>query len=68
MIHIKHLGRIIKQERRKAGFTQLQLAELTGFHQSAISRLESGKFNNTIRQETYDKLKKIIDLHAEIEG
>ena len=37
------IGRWILDARRRAGFTQAQLARMSGLHQSTISRLERGK-------------------------
>jgi transcriptional regulator with XRE-family HTH domain len=36
-------GRNLREERLKAGLTQVQLAELTGIPQSRLSALESGR-------------------------
>jgi ribosome-binding protein aMBF1 (putative translation factor) len=37
------IGRWIHDARNRAGFTQAQLARMSGLHQSTISRLERGK-------------------------
>jgi transcriptional regulator with XRE-family HTH domain len=37
------IGRWIRDARVRAGYSQAQLARLTGLHQSTISRLENGR-------------------------
>ena len=43
----KKIGKQIRTERLKAGFTQAELAQRAGVGQAVISRLESGKGNPT---------------------
>jgi transcriptional regulator with XRE-family HTH domain len=43
-------GNLVKEARRRAGLTQLQLADLAGTTQSAIARLESGRTDPTFGQ------------------
>ncbi|QKC93256.1 XRE family transcriptional regulator [Mesorhizobium sp. NZP2234] len=42
------VGRNARRIRKKAGFTQKQLAEISGFSQQYISGLKKGKRNPTI--------------------
>jgi transcriptional regulator with XRE-family HTH domain len=39
------LGRALFDARRRAGYTQSQLARISGVHQSTISRIERGKLD-----------------------
>jgi len=43
-------GNLVKEARRRAGLTQVQLAEKAGTTQSAIARLESGRTDPTFGQ------------------
>jgi transcriptional regulator with XRE-family HTH domain len=43
-------GNLVKEARRRAGLTQVQLAELAGTTQSAIARLETGRTDPTFGQ------------------
>lgn len=43
-------GNLVREARRRAGLTQVQLAELAGTTQSAIARLESGRTDPTFGQ------------------
>lgn len=47
-------ARVLKQARRRAGYTQRQLAEKVGMPQSTIGRIESGALDP--RATTLDKL------------
>ena len=40
---MRTIGEIIKTERKKAGFTQQELADLAGFNVNSIRKWESGK-------------------------
>lgn len=51
----------LKAARKKAGLSQIQLAELTGLKQEYISYLETGVVKS-VRQKTYDKINKIIKI------
>ena len=39
----KNFGKAIQQQRKRMGYTQVYLAEVTGFSTSFISDLENGK-------------------------
>ena len=43
------VGPLIKEARTGAGLTQEQLADVTGIHQTNISKLESGTANPSLR-------------------
>ena len=43
-------GNLVREARRRAGLTQVQLAEKAGTTQSAIARLESGRTDPTFGQ------------------
>lgn len=55
------LSERLKKARIKAGLTQKQLADLCGFKQSYIARIESGKVRK-LQQQNYLKISKIIEL------
>ena len=40
---------MIKEKRLEKGYTQEQLADVTGIHQTNISKLESGSANPSLR-------------------
>lgn len=42
------VGQTFAEARAESGLTQTQLAELSGIHQSCLSRLEQGNGNATI--------------------
>ena len=42
---LKCLGRSLFDARRRAGYTQVQLARISGIHQSTISRIERGRLD-----------------------
>jgi len=44
-----HVGKRVKKIRKARGFTQDQLAELTGLNRVHLYRLESGKQSMTLR-------------------
>lgn len=58
---MKSLAERIKEARIKAGLTQVQLAELTGFKQEYISHLESGGVQRLYKANKI-KLTKILDI------
>lgn len=47
--------------RKKAGLTQVDLAQLTGLCQEYISYIETGK-KLSLRKVTYEKISKIISI------
>jgi transcriptional regulator with XRE-family HTH domain len=42
---LKCLGRALFDARRRAGYSQTQLARISGVHQSTISRVERGRLD-----------------------
>ena len=42
------LGRIIRSERMRLGYSQNQLADMAGFHRTYIGLVENGQHNMTI--------------------
>ncbi|MGP8217271.1 MAG: helix-turn-helix domain-containing protein [Bacteroidia bacterium] len=60
MDEIKQIGNNIRKFRIKKGLTQLDLAALCGFDETAIGRLENGNTNPTIK--TLLKLAKALDI------
>ncbi len=62
-VNFEALGHIIKQARKKRGYSQYLLADIAKVHQATISKLENGKYNFHI-----DKILRIITtLNAELE-
>lgn len=61
--HRTRIGEQIAAIRQKKGITQMQLAELTGYGQANICKIERGKYNVSI-----DIIQKVCDaLGARIE-
>ena len=53
----------LKMMRNKKGYTQAELAKLTGFSQSLIARIESGKVNP--RMSTIQKILSVLSIHSD---
>lgn len=51
------MGNMLQQERINRGWTQAQVAELTGITKAAYRNIEAG-----IRKPSYDVLVKLLDL------
>jgi transcriptional regulator with XRE-family HTH domain len=58
-------ARVLRYARRRAGFTQRQLAERAGVAQPMIARIESGR--SIPRVDTFDKLLEASGMGLEIE-
>jgi DNA-binding XRE family transcriptional regulator len=58
------IGCKIKELREKKGISQLQLAELTGFRQPNIARLEAGAYAANL--DTLDKIAKALGCDVEL--
>jgi Predicted transcriptional regulator with C-terminal CBS domains len=58
------LARELLDARRKRGFTQVHLAELTGIDQADISRIEAGAANPTLETLAVLGVALGVDLHA----
>jgi ribosome-binding protein aMBF1 (putative translation factor) len=58
------LARELLDARRKRGFTQAYLAELTGIDQADISRIEAGAANPTLETLSVLGVSLGVDLHA----
>ena len=58
------VGQTFADARAEAGLTQTQLAELSGVHQSCLSRLEQGNGNATI--STLETVAAAMDCKIEI--
>lgn len=56
----EHIGTKIKESRKKANFTQEELAKQSGIPQSHISRLENGKHNPS--NFTLEKIAKALNI------
>ena len=57
------IGKFIAECRKQKGLTQMQLAEMTGYDQSNICKIERGRYNASI-----DIIQKVCDaLGARIE-
>lgn len=61
-MHEQKFAKILQNERKKKGVSQMELAKMTGFTVRAISYWETGKRNITL--ENADKVFKA--LHASI--
>lgn len=55
------IGKIIRDARRAKRLTGMQLAQMTGCTQSAISQFEGGK-TTALRQDTIEKIAKVLDV------
>ena len=57
-------GRMVRYARRRAGFTQRQLAANAGIPQETISRIESGRADP--RVQTLDRLLEACEMGLEV--
>lgn len=60
-----NLGKVLKEARKKKGYTQVALAEKSGLKQSQIARLESN--SSEPRVSTLIKISKALDFELVIE-
>lgn len=58
------IGKRIAKIRKEHGVSQKKLAELIGVKQSAISRIEQGKFN--VGFDTLQKIAEIFDKNIDL--
>jgi transcriptional regulator with XRE-family HTH domain len=56
MNHRERIGKQLMHIRESKGITQIQLAEMTGYDQSNISKIERGRYNVSI-----DIIQKVCD-------
>lgn len=59
------IGQRLAELRRAAGFSQAQVAELTGLKQQNIARVEAGLYNTTV--ETVAKIAEVLRCELLIE-
>ena len=60
----KNFGKAIQQQRKRMGYTQVYLAEVTGFSTSFISDLENGKPTAELEKALF--LANLLGLDVEI--
>ncbi len=60
------LIRLLIEKRNKKGLTQKELAEKSGTKQSAIARLESGKYNPSL--SFLNKIAKALDIKIRVDA
>lgn len=60
-----NLGKVLREARKKKGYTQVALAEKSGLKQSQIARLESN--SSEPRVSTLIKISKALDFELVIE-
>lgn len=60
MIEPQVLARIIRSHRKKAGLSQLELAELAGVGKTAVFDLEKGK--ETVQLDTLRKVLAVLNI------
>ena len=60
MLEPKVLARHIRNHRKAAGLSQLQLAELAGVGKTVVFDLEQGK--ETVRLDTLRKIMKVLNI------
>lgn len=60
-----NLGEVLREARKKKGYTQVALAEKSGLKQSQIARLESN--SSEPRVSTLIKISKALDFELVIE-
>lgn len=58
----KNIGRIISEERRKKGFTQIQLAEMVGVSLSYISKIEAANCSKSFSLEVLFDICDALDI------
>jgi y4mF family transcriptional regulator len=63
MINPSLLSEIVKQHRKAAGLSQLQLAEMAGVGKTVVFDLEKGK--ETIRLDTLVKILNVLNIKVE---
>ena len=60
MIESSELAKIIRQHRKAAGLSQLQLAEMAGVGKTVVFDLEKGK--ETVRLDTLRKILVVLNI------
>lgn len=63
---ISTLGQIIREHRKKAGLTQIELAKMAGVGKTVIHNIEHGK--KTIQLDTLFKIFKVLNMQFCIES
>ena len=58
--HSENLGEAIRKLRKEQQLTQAELAEAVGVDESYISKIETGRLNNTPSQETLRLLAQVL--------
>ena len=64
MLEPKTLARIIRQHRKAAHLSQLQLAELAGVGKTVVFDIEKGK--ETVKLETLRKVLKVLNIKVRL--
>ena len=64
MLEPKILARIIREHRKAAKLSQLQLAELAGIGKTVVFDIEKGK--ETIKLETLRKILKVLNIKVHL--
>ena len=64
MLEPKTLARVIKQHRKAAQLSQLQLAELAGVGKTVVFDVEKGK--ETVKIDTLRKILKVLNIKVQL--
>jgi y4mF family transcriptional regulator len=66
MLESKVLSQVIRQHRKAAGLSQLQLSEMAGVGKTVVFDLEKGK--ETIQLNTLRKILKVLNITVRLES
>lgn len=66
MINVKKIANIIRENRKNAGLTQIELAQLAGIGKTAVFDIEKGK--ESIKLKTLMAVLKVLNIEVIIKS
>ena len=66
MLNVKEIGNIIRENRKNAGLSQIELAQLAGIGKTAVFDVEKGK--ESIKLTTLTAVLKVLNIEVIIKS